>query len=97
MVTVNLRDGCPHVLVWLPFFFVGKATLEDLPVLYERAQEGVIAAPHYLPDMFKRVSGLAVWFGFSSSMSLMNLAQVQTHFNELFNQPKTPPSLTIDE
>lgn len=89
-----IYSGHPELL---PFFFVGKATLEDLPVLHERAQEGVIAAPHYLPDMFKHVSGLAVWFGFSSSMSLMNLAQVQTHFNELFNQPKTPPSLTIDE
>jgi uncharacterized protein (TIGR02421 family) len=79
-----IYSGSPELL---PYFFIGKATLEDLPVLYERANEGVIVPPTYLPDMFKQVSGLAVWFGFSSSMSLMDLAKVQNHFNELFTQP----------
>lgn len=76
-----IYSGHPELL---PYFFAGKATLQDLPVLYERAQEGIIQPPEFLPDMFRHVSGLAVWFGFSSSMSMMNLAQVQAHFNEWF-------------
>jgi hypothetical protein len=42
--------------------------------------------------MFRDLNGLYVWFGFSSGMSLMNIARVQQHFNKLFQQlPATAP------
>ena len=31
--------------------FVGKVTLDDIPVLYQHYLEGLIAAPRYLPPM----------------------------------------------
>jgi len=72
--------------------FVGKVTLDDLPLLYERYLEGVISAPRHLPPMFRDLNGLYVWFGFSSSLSLMNIARVQQHFSKLFEQlPATAP------
>jgi assimilatory nitrate reductase electron transfer subunit len=84
---IALHAGC-RVVEYVP----GKVTLDDLPLLYERYLEGVIAAPKYLPPMFRDLNGLYVWFGFSSGMSLMNIARVQQHFNKLFQQmPATAP------
>ena len=42
--------------------------------------------------MFKDLNGLYVWFGFSSGMSVMNIARVQQHFSKLFHKlPETAP------
>lgn len=82
-------SGVPEII---PMLFVGKVTLDDLPLLYERYLEGVIAAPKYLPSMFRDLNGLYVWFGFSSSMGLMNIARVQQHFSKLFQKmPASTP------
>lgn len=78
-----IQSGVPEII---PMLFVGKVTLDDLPLLYERYLDGVIAGPKYLPSMFKNLNGLYVWFGFSSSLSEMNIARVQQHFNKLFQQ-----------
>ncbi len=68
----------------LPFLFSGKVTLDDIPVLYQYHQEGVIAAPQFLPPMFRDLNGLYVWFGFASGLSLIDLDSIQKHFQELF-------------
>jgi uncharacterized protein (TIGR02421 family) len=82
-------SGVPEII---PMLFVGKVTLDDLPLLYERYLEGVIAAPKFLPPMFRDLNGLYVWFGFSSSMSVMNISRVQQHFSKLFkNMPVSIP------
>jgi len=87
-----IESGVPEIL---PMLFVGKVTLDDIPILYERHLEGVIDAPVYLPPMFRDLNGLFVWFGFSSGLSLVNLSRVQKHFNQLFEQlPHTAPLYT---
>jgi uncharacterized protein (TIGR02421 family) len=84
-----INSGVPEII---PMLFVGKVTLDDLPLLYERYLEGVIAAPKFLPPMFRDLNGLYVWFGFSSSMSLMNIGRVQQHFSKLFkHMPASTP------
>jgi hypothetical protein len=37
-----------------------------------------------------------VWFGFSSGMSLMNIARVQQHFSKLFDKLPTPAPLSVN-
>lgn len=84
-----IQSGVPEII---PMLFLGKVTLDDLPVLYEHYLEGVIAPPKYLPSMFKDLNGLYVWFGFSSGMSVMNIGSIQQHFHKLFQQmPATEP------
>jgi len=78
-----IHSGVPEII---PMLFVGKVTLDDVPLLYERYLDGVIAAPKFLPPMFSNLNGLYVWFGFSSSMALMDLARVQQHFSRRFCQ-----------
>lgn len=84
-----IQSGVPEII---PMLFVGKVTLDDLPLLYERYLEGVISAPRHVPPMFRDLNGLYVWFGFSSSLSLMNTAHIQQHFSKLFDSmPATAP------
>ncbi len=87
-----ILSGVPEIL---PMLFVGKVTLDDLPVLYEYSQEGLIVAPASLPPMFRDLNGLYTWFGFSSGMSLVNLESVQHHFDHLFQSmaQRCPPSV----
>ena len=67
--------------------FVGKVTLDDIPVLYQHYLE---AHRRPLPPMFRDLTGLYVWFGFASGMSLVDIGRVQQHFRQLF--PPPPPA-----
>ena len=60
----------------IPFLFAGKVTLEDLPVLYQYHQEGVISLPKYLPPQVKDLNGLAVWMAFSNFLNRMKLEDI---------------------
>lgn len=85
----TINSGVPEIL---PMLFVGKVTLDDIPTLYEHYLEGTIASPHYIPEMFRDLNGLYVWFGFSSGISVINMARVQRHFHNMFSgMPKTAP------
>lgn len=76
-----ILTGVPEIL---PMLFVGKVTLDDLPSLYQHTLEGLIEPPLYLPSMFRDLNGLYTWFGFSSGMTLVDLARVKRHFEKLF-------------
>jgi hypothetical protein len=78
-----ISSGVPEILSTL---FVGKVTLDDVPVLYEYTLEGLIQEPTYMPEIFQDLCGLYTWFGFSSGLALVDLGSVQAHFEELFAQ-----------
>ncbi|MBM3508853.1 MAG: DUF1704 domain-containing protein [Alphaproteobacteria bacterium] len=75
-----IRFGRPEVI---PFLFVGKITLEDVPVLYRQYQAGVIDAPLYLPPQFKDLNGLAVWMAYSNFLNRIDLKKVQKYYQDL--------------
>ncbi|MFA6237801.1 MAG: flavohemoglobin expression-modulating QEGLA motif protein [Bacteriovorax sp.] len=60
----------------IPFLFAGKATLEDLPVLFDYHKEGVITLPKYLPPQIKDLNGLAIWMAFSNFLNRMKLEDI---------------------
>ena len=76
-----IAAGLPELI---PMLFVGKITLEDIPVLYEHYLEGIIEPPRYLPSIFRDLNGLYVWFGFSNGMALVDMKRVQKHFLKAF-------------
>jgi uncharacterized protein (TIGR02421 family) len=57
----------------IPFLFAGKVTLEDLPVLFEYHQEGIITQPKYLPPQIRDLNGLAIWMAFSNFLNRMKI------------------------
>jgi uncharacterized protein (TIGR02421 family) len=77
-----IRAGKPQLL---PFLFVGKVHVDDVPLLYQKYEEGIIDAPKHLPPLFRDLSGLSVWMSFSNFLNVVNLKQVQEHYDRLFN------------
>jgi len=78
-----IAAGMPELI---PMLFVGKINIDDIPVMYEQYLEGIIEPPYFLPDLFRDMNGLYVWFGFSSGMALVNIQLVQRHFLDLFQR-----------
>jgi hypothetical protein len=70
----------------IPFIFVGKLHVEDIPLLYARHLEGLVEAPRFLPPHFRDLNGLAVWMSFSSFFNRVDLQSVQTHYKSLFDK-----------
>lgn len=50
----------------IPWLFAGKVHLDDVPVLAERAHEGVVQPPKWVPPMFRDMNGLAIWLGITT-------------------------------
>ncbi|MCP5356635.1 MAG: flavohemoglobin expression-modulating QEGLA motif protein [Pseudomonadales bacterium] len=89
-----INSGVPEII---PMLFVGKVTLDDLPILYQHYLEGTIAGPQIMPAMFRNMNGLYVWFGFSSGIGVVNIGRVQKHFDLMFrNMPKSDPVYSAD-
>lgn len=76
-----IRCGRPELI---PFLFVGKLHVDDVPLLYQKHKEGIIDAPKYLPRQFKDMNGIAVWMSFSNFFNLVDLKRIQEHYNKLF-------------
>lgn len=57
----------------IPFLFAGKVTLEDVPVIYELYQNGLIEYPKYLPSLISDLSGLSMWMAFSNFLNLIHI------------------------
>jgi uncharacterized protein (TIGR02421 family) len=76
-----IQMGLPQLL---PMLFIGKVHIDDIVPLYQAYLDGAIVPPKYLPDMFRDLNGLYVWFGFSSGVAMVDLQRVKDHFMETF-------------
>ncbi len=74
-----VRLGKPE---YIPFIFTGKVTLEDIPVLFESCQEGIIDRPKYLPKQFSDLNALSVWMAFSNFLNRMSLKKISKHYDQ---------------
>ncbi len=72
-----IRFGRPDLI---PLLFVGKLTLEDLPILCRKAREGVVDLPLYLPPQFRDLNGLAMWMAYSNFFNRVNLSTIQDYY-----------------
>ena len=81
-IRTAIRAGKPELL---PYLFVGKVRVDDVPLIYSKAQEGLIDPPKYLPPQFSDLNGLVVWMGFSNFLNLVDLRPLQEHYDRLFS------------
>jgi uncharacterized protein (TIGR02421 family) len=79
----SVRASMPQLI---PFLFVGKLHVEDIPLLYAKHKEGLIEAPRFLPPHFRDLNGLAVWMSFSSFFNRVDLKSVQEHYKKIFDR-----------
>ena len=78
-----IRANKPYLI---PFLFVGKTHVEDIPLMYHLYQEGIVDFPRYLPPQFQDINGIAVWMSFSTFFNKVDVRRVQNHYNKLFNR-----------
>jgi uncharacterized protein (TIGR02421 family) len=67
----------------IPLLFVGKTTLEDLHILYDLQEEGIITQPKYVPPQFKDIAALSAWMVYSLFLNRLDLRQLAIDFKAL--------------
>ncbi len=72
-----------HRIDVIPLLFTGKLTLDDLPLLIELKEQGLLTAPVYLPPQFRDLAALSSWMSFSLFMNKFDLNEIQKNFQFL--------------
>lgn len=67
----------------IPLLFLGKTTLEDLHVLSDLAEEGVVVAPKYIPPQFKDLAALSSWMCYSLFLNQLDLKRLAQEYKEI--------------
>jgi uncharacterized protein (TIGR02421 family) len=69
----------------VPFLFVGKVHLSDIPVLYQKFREGIIDPPKFLPTFFRDLNSLVVWMSFLNFLSAAGMASAQDAYRKIIS------------
>jgi uncharacterized protein (TIGR02421 family) len=64
----------------IPLLFVGKSTLEDLHILYDLMDEGIITPPKYVPPQFADLAAVSAWMVYSLFLNQLDLRQLAIDF-----------------
>jgi uncharacterized protein (TIGR02421 family) len=64
----------------IPLLFVGKTTLEDLHILSDLMDEGIVAPPKYVPPQFADIAALSAWMVYSLFLNRLDLRRLALDF-----------------
>lgn len=67
----------------IPLLFTGKLILDDLPLLSELKERGILTNPVYLPLPFQDLAALSAWMSFSLYLNQFDLQEIQKNFRFL--------------
>jgi uncharacterized protein (TIGR02421 family) len=67
----------------IPLLFTGKLVLDDLPLLRELKERGILTNPVYLPSPFQDLAALSAWMSFSLYLNQFDLNEIQKSFRFL--------------
>ena len=67
----------------IPLLFTGKLILDDLPLLGELKERGILTNPVYLPPPFQDLAALSAWMSFSLYLNQFDLDEIQKNFRFL--------------
>ncbi len=67
----------------IPLLFTGKLVLDDLPLLRELQERGLLTPPVYLPPPFRDLAALSAWMSFSLYLNQFDLGEIQKNFRFL--------------
>ncbi|MBA4696521.1 MAG: flavohemoglobin expression-modulating QEGLA motif protein [Legionella sp.] len=72
-----------HRVDSIPLLFAGKVVLDDLPLLNELKERGLLVAPRYMPTPFQDFAALSAWMSFSLFLNQFSLTEMQKNFRFL--------------
>ncbi|MCH7818376.1 MAG: DUF1704 domain-containing protein [Candidatus Marinimicrobia bacterium] len=81
-VHVAMKKNRPELV---RFLFAGKLTAETVPIIYDLSLDNLVREPKYLPDWVRDTRYLLTFFNFSAFMDLINLSEVEEHYEHLMN------------
>lgn len=64
----------------IPLLFVGKTTLEDLHILADLQEEGIIVPPKYIPKQFADIAAVSAWMIYSVFLNRLDLKRLAVDF-----------------
>jgi len=64
----------------IPLLFVGKTTLEDLHILSDLMDEGMITPPRYVPPQFADIAAVSAWMVYSLFLNRLDLRRLALDF-----------------
>ena len=67
----------------IPLLFVGKTTLEDLHILGDLLDEGLITPPKYVPPQFADLAAMSAWMVYSLFLNRLDLRRLATDFKAI--------------
>ena len=71
------------LLKQIPMLFLGKTTLEDLHILSDLVDEGIVTPPKFMPPQFKDLAALSAWMCYSLFLNRLNLQQLAIDFKSM--------------
>ncbi|WP_040261993.1 MULTISPECIES: flavohemoglobin expression-modulating QEGLA motif protein [Pseudomonas] len=60
--------------------FCGKTTLEDMRILRQLVEEGLVEPPKYLPEQFRDMNALSAWMCFSNFLNHLSLDRIEADY-----------------
>lgn len=64
----------------IPMLFVGKTTLDDLHILSDLLEEGIITPPKYVPPQFGDLAAVSAWMVYSLFLNRLDLRRLALDF-----------------
>jgi uncharacterized protein (TIGR02421 family) len=64
----------------IPLLFVGKTTLEDLHILSDLMEEGIVTPPKYVPPQFADLAAVSAWMVYSLFLNRLDLRRLALDF-----------------
>lgn len=64
----------------IPLLFVGKTTLDDLHILSDLQDEGIITPPRYVPPQFADLAAVSAWMVYSLFLNRLDLRRLALDF-----------------
>lgn len=68
------------LITQIPFLFLGKTTLEDVHILEDLVEEGIVIPPKYIPAPFQDIAALTAWMVYSLFLNKLDLQRMATDF-----------------
>jgi uncharacterized protein (TIGR02421 family) len=70
----------------IPLLFVGKTTLEDLHILQDLQEEGIVVAPKFMPPQFKDPAALSAWMSYTLFLNKLNLQEMAAEYKQILHE-----------
>ena len=76
------------LLSQIPVLFIGKTTLEDIHILSDLIDEGIVIPPKYIPPQFEDLAALSAWMCYSLFLNKIDLQRMATDFKAILQEKK---------